>query len=174
MQPIRSRSHWKNRLTPLHYTLPNSNHKQAPIVLWKGIVDKTAFIIFSILATCVYASFVVPLQRNRNKSCGISTSVVHELPKLRRRVRLPYAALARSVTWSQRLMTPRSVTRLREWYRSALSLKATRTSASPDLITVGRTLRVYFGEDTQNKNRKDYFLFLFVLCTYHASFISST
>ena len=41
---------------------------------------------------CIYEKKVVILQRN----CGISTSVVHRLPKPRRRVRFPYAALRRN------------------------------------------------------------------------------
>ena len=32
-----------------------------------------------------------------SRFCGVSTSVVHQLPKLRRRVRLPYTAHSRSV-----------------------------------------------------------------------------
>lgn len=36
--------------------------------------------------------------RSRNILCGISTSVVHQLPKLRRRVRLPYAAQMQETT----------------------------------------------------------------------------
>ena len=36
----------KNRLTPLHHSLPNSNHEQAPIVLWKAVLDKLRLSFF--------------------------------------------------------------------------------------------------------------------------------
>ena len=50
--------------------------------------------------TCVCALFLLTLQAIRNVVTptigGISTSVVHRLPKPRRRVRFPYAALRRN------------------------------------------------------------------------------
>ena len=48
---------------------------------------------------CSHAKIIVLLQTNYvyTPFCGISTSVVHRLPKPRRRVRFPYAALGQLI-----------------------------------------------------------------------------
>ena len=61
--------------------------------------------------------------------------------------------------------------RLHERYRSALSLRATHTSASPHSKQTKSWFT--FGEGTQNKNRKDHFLFFCLLSAPMVLFQSS-